>query len=539
MVDKIVEFGKNLAHRVMLWWNKFEPKQKTLIICVSAGVVVAIAIMVAVLTRKQYVELATCETTKEAGEIQTLLDTEGLTYKISSDGLKVDILDEQEATARVLLGSNNIPTSGFSLEDALNGGFSTTEADKQKKYKQYIESKFEQTLKAYKGVERVTVSLTLPEKDGTLIAQKQEAYAGISLVLSKGANFTEDVAKSMANLVACSLGNTSTDNITITDSDGRIWFPVEDSFSSLEKTDTMMLLKQEAESLLKQEVRKVLLGTNEFTQVEVATNVVMDFSKTEETEHTYRAPDGKEQGYYSHDELYKSNSKDGLSGVPGTDSNSETDYMINEGDGSTLSTYEHKRDYLLDEKITTTVKPTGQIVYPSSSMSISAIRYKVVKEEDAKLQGLLEEMSWAEYKLANSGRTKLETDKDLVSMAANATGIPSKNITLVAYEELQFIDAIKAEVNYKDIIQIALIIIILGLLGFVVFMSLHQKKDVEEEEELAVEDLLQSAPEDDLEGIELEQKSEARKLIESFVEENPEAVATLLRNWLEEEWGAS
>ena len=42
---------------------------------------------------------------------------------------------------------------------------------------------------------------------------------------------------------------------------------------------------------------------------------------------------------------------------------------------------------------------------------------------------------------------------------------------------------------------------------------------------------------EELENIELEQKSEARKLIENFVDENPEAVATLLRNWLDEDWG--
>ena len=32
------------------------------------------------------------------------------------------------------------------------------------------------------------------------------------------------------------------------------------------------------------------------------------------------------------------------------------------------------------------------------------------------------------------------------------------------------------------------------------------------------------------------EKSEARVLIEKFVEEKPEAVASLLRNWLNEDW---
>ena len=35
----------------------------------------------------------------------------------------------------------------------------------------------------------------------------------------------------------------------------------------------------------------------------------------------------------------------------------------------------------------------------------------------------------------------------------------------------------------------------------------------------------------------LEEKSETRKMIEKFVDENPEAVASLLRNWLSEDWG--
>ena len=39
-----------------------------------------------------------------------------------------------------------------------------------------------------------------------------------------------------------------------------------------------------------------------------------------------------------------------------------------------------------------------------------------------------------------------------------------------------------------------------------------------------------------LEEIDLQDKSEARKAIEKFVQENPEAVAMLLRNWLNDGW---
>ena len=39
-----------------------------------------------------------------------------------------------------------------------------------------------------------------------------------------------------------------------------------------------------------------------------------------------------------------------------------------------------------------------------------------------------------------------------------------------------------------------------------------------------------------IENIDVETKSETRKMIEKFVDENPELAAALLRNWLNEDW---
>lgn len=537
MVDKVLDFGKKLLERIKEWWNKFQPKQKTLIIGIVAVVLIAIAILVAVLTQKKYVNIVNCESTKEAAAVKDLLDGQGLTYKVSSDGLHFDVLSTQESDANLLLGANNIPTAAYTLDDVLDGSFSTTEADKQKRYKLYLETQIEEDVESMKAIKSASCQLTIPEDNGTLIAQNLDTYASVLLELNEDAEFTEDNAAAIARLVATGLGNDTTDNITITDVDGNIWFPVEKTYSTIEKADTMLMLKQEAESLIKNEVRQVLLGTNEFNQIEVATNIAMDFSQTKTTQHNYTPAEGQEQGVLSHDELYTSNSTDGVGGVPGTDSNSETDYYISEQSGTNANTYEHKRDYLPNEEIIEKTAATGTIEYNSSTVSVAAVKYRVVREDDVRLQGLLDGITWDEYKLANNAKVKIELDDELISMVANATGIPVKNVTFVAYEEVQFIDAVQTKVAYKDIIQIVLILIILALLAFVVIMSLRTKKEVEEEEELDVEDLLQSNQVEQLESISTEQKSEARKLIESFVEENPEAVAILLRNWLEEDWG--
>ena len=41
---------------------------------------------------------------------------------------------------------------------------------------------------------------------------------------------------------------------------------------------------------------------------------------------------------------------------------------------------------------------------------------------------------------------------------------------------------------------------------------------------------------EDINPIEFNEDSEIRKQIDKFVDEKPEAVASLLRNWLSEEW---
>ena len=62
-----------------------------------------------------------------------------------------------------------------------------------------------------------------------------------------------------------------------------------------------------------------------------------------------------------------------------------------------------------------------------------------------------------------------------------------------------------------------------------------EKEEAPAEEELSVESLLQSVvPDENKEDIIFEDQSETRKLIDKFVDE---AAASLLRNWLNEDWG--
>lgn len=532
MADKL----KGILDKVLAWWNRFTAKQKTIIISAAAGVVLVIAIVATVLARPKYVLLADCETTKEAAEVAELLEGSGIAHRVSDDGLQIKVMKDNLSDANLLLGANGIQSEDYSIDNVVDGSFSTTESDKMKKYQLYMEKKLEANIEKLEAVKTASVDLSIPENDGTLIRAEEESFA--SVILGLDGEFTTDSAAFLARAIATAIGNETTNNVVILDTAGNMLFSGDDNYTLSGVANSQLNVKTQAENLVKNEVKRVLLGTNKFDNIEVASNLSLDFSTTDETHHTYTPAEGQTQGVLSQEDIFNSENVNSNGGIPGTTSNADdTTYMYQDAANSTSTQTEESRKYLPNETIIQKSIPAGLIVYDQSSISVTAIDYNVVRQEDAKKQGLLDGISWDEYKTANAGSTRIEVDEDLYSVVAHATGIDAADITIVAYRENVFFDSEGFDVTASDIAQILLIVIILAFLAFVIFKSMRGEREAAQDEELPVESLLQSAPDVYLEDISAEEQSETKKLIDKFVDENPEAAASLLRNWLNEDWG--
>ena len=118
---------QNILNRVKEWWQKFSIKQKTLLISITAVIILALVILAVVMNRPNMVTLITCENTKEASEVKNLLDGENIKTEISSDGLTFSVNKKDESTASILLGSNGIPTEGYSIDNVFDGSFRSEE----------------------------------------------------------------------------------------------------------------------------------------------------------------------------------------------------------------------------------------------------------------------------------------------------------------------------------------------------------------------------------------------------------------------------
>ena len=536
---------QNILNKILEWWKKFNTKQKALLISLTSVVLLALVILAVVMTRPTYVSLYDAADNKEAAAIKELLDSDGtLDYKVSGT-THFEINAKQESEANMLLGTNDYATNGYNLSKAdlskvVNGSFSTTEADKQKLYKDYLETKLAEDLAAQDLIESATVSLDIADDDGTLISRMQESSASVSLRLTGSISDTQ--AYSIARFVATQLGNNSTDKVTIIDQKtSKIIYSGADQDSDLTLLSSQLDEQERRAASIKSDIKDALAESGLFSNVEVVLNLDMSFQDVEDVVHTYWHNEGMDNGEITSQEIYSASGTGDVGGVPGTYSNSDNTSYYTGGTDGEWSVSNQKTLYSPNEEIKTTTSKGGTINRENCSAAVVAVRNVVYEEDVLKASGALEDMSWDEYKAANGDNRLVENEEEMasyVSMVAKVVGCDESAVEFLCIEKPIFVDSEGNGRTLTDILQIALAVLIFALLGFVVFRSTRKQKETEPEPELSVEALLESTAEaeDELEDIGYSEKSETRILIEKFVDEKPDAAALLLRNWLNEDW---
>lgn len=529
----MLETVKKYLDKLKEWWQKHTPKQKTAIISISAGSLLALTILITILVQPKYELLAAYDTVAETSEVMELLEQNEITYK-TDDNRTLYVLKNQKLNAELVLGTNGYRFESAGIMEYIGGGLTTTEADKKRGEREYNTKRLERYLtEGFDFVKGAWVTLFVPEDTGTLIAVNQESYASVTLDVTDEMDTSK--AQGIANYIAILLGNDSTKNIMIMDKQGNTWFSGTSDASVAGVISAQSDARAAAAMELENRAINYARGLG-FVFATASANAAMDFNTKDEVQVKYKAPEGSDAGLLDSEEYYEETSSGGTEGIPGTDSNGETTYPYLNGSNSENSIVDYSKDWLQDTTTTSISSPAAGLIPSQSSIAVTMTKVTRVEQDEAKRTGKLDGISWKEYQDTFAQNSPVTIDEEYLLGFANATGIPLENITVIAREQFEFIDSAGMDIDFFDIVTIGLIIVILGLLAYVLYASFHTARSREEAEELPVESLLQSAP-PELEDIELETKSEARKLVERFVEENPEAVANLLRNWLQEDWG--
>ncbi len=227
MADRL----KELPAKVLEWWNKFTAKQKTIIIAITAVVIFTFAIIIYAFTRPQYTRFGRYDDTKEAAEIIKILDEARINHRDSADLLTIEVERSQVPEANYAIASQGYQPKSLTYSDYVSSGMSTTNADKEKQYGQFLQAELRQAFGTLEPVRDILAYVNVPRQDGTLIASEQmESSAYIQLTLN--GSISSSQAAAIARAAATFLGNETTANITILDQDANILFSGGDDYST-------------------------------------------------------------------------------------------------------------------------------------------------------------------------------------------------------------------------------------------------------------------------------------------------------------------
>lgn len=526
---------KGAQTKIVDFWNKYDKKRKVQMISIAAAIIIMLIILAVVVSRPTYATLIECSDTATAASVTETLTANSIEYETDNNGLIIKVDEDDLVNATYIIAQEGYTAKGYSMNDYVNDvGIGTTSSDRERLYQKYLEDKMVQTIESFDYVKSADVTFTMPATNYSVLDDEEETYVGVKLTLSK--NMPEGAADNMARYIATAVGNKSTARVTIVDSNGNSLFmsdEIDEESTGSISSDKAETIRNEFRNIVITNITKLFTATG-YTSVTVSPNLDVDFSVVNTVDTQYYNPDGLKKNDY----VYEQEGSSGVSGIPGTDSNDDdTTYYLDTGDGTTTSVTINKNEYENSNTITsTTTGQQGKVQYETSSVAVVLNRYRVYDEETTDTGDL----SWEEFKAANSETLPIENldTTDIIAAISSASGIPEDNISVMAYTVPMFNDYVSETEFVKDILPIIIAVIILVLLAFIVWRSLRPVKVTEVETELSVDELLAATREKQkpVEELDVEDKSEVRKAIEKFVDENPEAVAVLMRNWLSDDW---
>lgn len=536
---------KEIPEKFKVFWDKYTSKQKTIVIAIICVVLIAIGVVAWLASRPTWSKFQVFDSVDDANTMTKALDDQSITWKASSDGKTIYVHQDDMTNALYAMSDNGLTDKGYTWDAAFDNSMSTTESEKDQKRVLALQSEIRQSLIQYKFIDDANVFINVPESTYTVLSSDDAETAKTSITASielndKNKDLLDDkTAETLAYWLANTVG-TDVKNVIINDTDGKCIYNgnTSDGLGGV-LTGGSTEYCNKLRNTIADNVTTLLIRCG-YDDAQVGTDgIQFDMNKIETLTKEYSVDDGREYGYPTNLYTHSSKGASGNGGTPGTDSNdSDTDYVNNSSSGTSNTVDVQKlTDLLTNEKVQNIKQETPAIKLADSSLGIVVRKYTVYKEDDLKADGTLDKTTWDQFISQNNKISTTTVSTDEINLISAATGVSANKITVLAYNVPQFVSSTKSSNGISNYLMIILTVLIIALLIFVILRGASPLAAEDEEPELSVEQLLATTKENQsLDDIEFSDKSETRKMIEKFVDENPEAVAQLLRNWLNDEW---
>lgn len=511
---------ENMKQQLNEFYQSLNKKQRILIGVSGLLIISSLALLIYFTARPEYEILYRDLSLKDSGEMTKKLDEMGIPWKNGDRETTILVPKEHVNKAKMNLAVEGFPKEGFSYEDMLNNSSLTmTNDERNRRYLVALMNTLSRTIEEIDGVNKAIVNLTVADNSNFLINQ-QKSKASVLVDLDPSKTLQEDQVNGIVMIVSNAVKELEPENISVVDNKGRILNKkTEDNVFS---ASTQMNLQQGVQNDLKNSIEQFLSTVYGQGNVAVLVNVKLDFDSEilDSKEFAPPIPEETEGLIRSMNELKEQVINSPQGGIPGTDSNVDdiTQYVENNGDSSTYDKANKTINYELNEIRKQIVKAQGQVKDITVAVVINKktlVDQEMTDEHRQEIVNLVSASAGLDTRVVEVMARDFDTS--LADQLANAAGQGGNGI----------FDTI-------PIWAVALMLaMLLGTGGYAVYRTRQRKKEMES--------LLAEAPimpvDEDVEEIELDinEKSNYKKQINNFVDRKPDAVAQLLKTWLNED----
>lgn len=287
------------------------------------GLALSVAIGVAIVLWSQapsYGRLFSEIGEKDVAEILEVLDTQGIKYKVEtgSGAIMVPIDDVDEVKLKLAaLGLPRSNSLGYELLSK-DEGFGSSKSLEMVRFQRALEGEIAQTIMAIQSVKTARVLLAIPTQS-VFVRDRKKPSASVIVHLYQGRSLDKGQIESIIHLVASSVPQLETEQVTVVDQKGRL-LNSRDSSSLSYLTSKQFEYKKNIEEHLMDRIANILSPlVGDGMRVQISAD--LDFTETDKTQELFNP---KSPSLRSEQTSEEQNTLPATQGVPGALSNQPT-----------------------------------------------------------------------------------------------------------------------------------------------------------------------------------------------------------------------
>lgn len=225
---------------------------------------------------------------ERASAVMDTLTGLNIPYQLEKNTGALMVPEAELHNARLKLAGSGVVQSqdGTGLEMIrAEKGFGVSEFMETRKYQHALEVELSRTIESIQQVHKARVHLALP-KQSVFVRDRKPASASVMVDIRPGSTLEQKNVTAIMNLVAASIPELSSDQVTVVDQQGNLLSRVERD-DALELSNRQFAYRQQVEKAYEERIERLLSAMVPSGLVRVQVAADMDFSSLQESRESY------------------------------------------------------------------------------------------------------------------------------------------------------------------------------------------------------------------------------------------------------------